>query len=43
VALRSRDAKAAEERMRDHIDAYVRYAERKYPDVLDRVIPWDGI
>jgi len=31
----------AEQRMREHIDAYERYAKRKYPGVLDRVIRWD--
>jgi GntR family transcriptional regulator, transcriptional repressor for pyruvate dehydrogenase complex len=40
-ALVSRDAAAAEERMREHIDAYVTYAERKFPEVLDEVIRWD--
>jgi hypothetical protein len=27
--------------MREHIDAYVRYAERKFPEVLDQVVRWD--
>jgi hypothetical protein len=27
--------------MREHIDAYVRYAERKFPEVLETVIRWD--
>jgi GntR family transcriptional regulator, transcriptional repressor for pyruvate dehydrogenase complex len=40
-ALRERDSGAAEDRMREHIEAYVRYAERKYPAVLGQVIPWD--
>lgn len=40
-ALKSRDPAASEERMREHIDAYVRYAQRKFPDVMDQVIRWD--
>jgi len=40
-ALRTRDPVLAERRMREHIDAYERYAKRKYPEVLDRVIRWD--
>jgi GntR family transcriptional regulator, transcriptional repressor for pyruvate dehydrogenase complex len=27
--------------MRDHINAYVKYAERKFPHVLDEIIRWD--
>ena len=27
--------------MRKHIDEYERYAQRKFPEVLDEVIPWD--
>lgn len=42
-ALRERDPVAAEARMRDHIDAYVRYVERKFPEVMDQVIRWDRI
>ena len=41
TALRLRDPDAAEDRMRDHIRAYVRYAEKKYPELLDEVIRWD--
>ena len=40
-ALRTRDPAASEQRMREHIDAYERYAKRKYPEVLDQVIRWD--
>jgi GntR family transcriptional regulator, transcriptional repressor for pyruvate dehydrogenase complex len=40
-ALTARDANASEERMREHIGAYVTYAERKFPEVLDQVIRWD--
>jgi GntR family transcriptional repressor for pyruvate dehydrogenase complex len=40
-ALQARDPDASEDRMREHIHAYVRYAERKFPEVLDEVIRWD--
>lgn len=40
-ALRTRDPAASEQRMREHIDAYERYAKRKYPEVLEQVIRWD--
>jgi GntR family transcriptional repressor for pyruvate dehydrogenase complex len=42
-ALRSRDPAVSEQRMREHIDAYERYAKRKYPEVLDQVIRWDRL
>lgn len=41
LALESRDPVASEARMRDHIEAYERYAERKFPQVLKETIPWD--
>jgi GntR family transcriptional repressor for pyruvate dehydrogenase complex len=40
-AIAAKDADAAEQRMNKHIDEYVRYAQRKFPEVLDQVIPWD--
>jgi GntR family transcriptional repressor for pyruvate dehydrogenase complex len=40
-ALKSHDPDASEARMREHIDAYVHYAERKFPEVLGQVIRWD--
>jgi GntR family transcriptional regulator, transcriptional repressor for pyruvate dehydrogenase complex len=40
-AMRSRDVDQAESLSRQHIDAYVTYAEKKFPDVLDRIIQWD--
>jgi GntR family transcriptional regulator, transcriptional repressor for pyruvate dehydrogenase complex len=27
--------------MRQHIEAYERYAERKFPHVMEATIPWD--
>src|SRR3954465_2598898 len=40
-ALKSRDPVVAGERMRRHIEEYERYAERKFPHLLDEVIPWE--
>lgn len=40
-ALEARDAEASMARMRDHIEAYERYAERKFPRVMSETIPWD--
>jgi GntR family transcriptional repressor for pyruvate dehydrogenase complex len=39
-ALASRDTEASEGAMRIHIEEYVRYAERKFPEVLDAPIVW---
>jgi len=40
-ALNSHDADLSEDRMRDHINEYVRYAERKFPELLSQVLPWN--
>lgn len=40
-AILDHDPGTAEALMRHHIDEYVDYAERKFPEVLDHVIPWD--
>jgi GntR family transcriptional regulator, transcriptional repressor for pyruvate dehydrogenase complex len=40
-ALSAHDAKAAEEHMRAHVDAYATLAERRFPEVLDRKILWE--
>jgi GntR family transcriptional regulator, transcriptional repressor for pyruvate dehydrogenase complex len=40
-AIKSGDRHASEARMREHIDEYVRHAERKFPNVLNQVIQWD--
>lgn len=40
-ALKAGDPKLSEERMREHIEAYERYAERKFPQVLKQTIPWE--
>jgi GntR family transcriptional regulator, transcriptional repressor for pyruvate dehydrogenase complex len=40
-ALRVRDKKESEARMRKHLDEYVRHAQRKFPELLDQVIQWD--
>jgi GntR family transcriptional regulator, transcriptional repressor for pyruvate dehydrogenase complex len=41
TALNNRDSEASERSMREHIEAYVRYAERKFPEVLEQVMQWD--
>jgi len=41
AALAVRDPQASLERMREHIEAYATYAQRKFPEVLDQVITWD--
>ncbi|WP_395103914.1 FadR/GntR family transcriptional regulator [Actinomadura sp. SCN-SB] len=40
-AIRAGDPVESESRMRDHIGEYVRYAEHRFPEVLDQVVPWD--
>ena len=40
-ALKARDPQESEARMREHIDAYERYAARKFPQVLKETIPWE--
>lgn len=42
-AMRRRDPDEAEGRMRAHIEAYVVYAEKKFPKMLDRLIQWDAV
>ncbi len=39
-ALEARDPEASMARMREHIQAYERYAERKFPQVMNATIPW---
>jgi GntR family transcriptional regulator, transcriptional repressor for pyruvate dehydrogenase complex len=41
LALEKRDPEASLDRMREHIDAYTRYASRKFPEVLEQTITWD--
>lgn len=42
AALAERDPEASRERMRRHIQEYTRYAEKKFPAVLDETITWDS-
>ena len=42
-AIQARDPVAAQEAMAAHIEAYMTYAERRYPDVLDQVITLDQL
>jgi GntR family transcriptional repressor for pyruvate dehydrogenase complex len=39
-ALSIRDSQASRIRMREHVDAYVTYIERKFPEAMERTIPW---
>jgi len=41
TALARRDPQASLDRMREHIEAYATYAQRKFPEVLDQIITWD--
>lgn len=40
-ALAKRDPESSEARMRDHVKEYVAYANRKFPELLERTIRWD--
>jgi GntR family transcriptional repressor for pyruvate dehydrogenase complex len=42
-AISSRDPAASAAAMTDHIDQYVRYAEKKFPDVLTAPIVWNNL
>jgi DNA-binding FadR family transcriptional regulator len=42
-ALTERNPQLAEARMREHIEAYMTYAQRKFPEVMDKVIRWDRL
>jgi DNA-binding FadR family transcriptional regulator len=43
AAIARRDGGAAEERMREHIEAYARYARRRFPDLLEQTVTWDRL
>jgi DNA-binding FadR family transcriptional regulator len=43
AAIERHDAAAAGERMREHIEAYSRYAQRKFPEILGQTITWDRL
>jgi GntR family transcriptional repressor for pyruvate dehydrogenase complex len=40
-ALSARDGQASHDLMRDHLSAYSDYLEARYPEVLERIIPWE--
>lgn len=42
-ALERKDPAGSEARMREHIDAYVKFANRRYPDLLEQVVAWDRV
>jgi DNA-binding FadR family transcriptional regulator len=41
TALAKHDPVASEDRMREHIEAYTRYAQKKFPEMLSQTITWD--
>ena len=41
-ALSTGDGDMSEDRMLDHINEYVKYVERRFPEVLDQVLPWNN-
>jgi DNA-binding FadR family transcriptional regulator len=43
AAIARHDAAAAGERMREHIEAYARHAQRRFPEILDQTITWDRL
>jgi DNA-binding FadR family transcriptional regulator len=43
AALAKHDPEASEQRMREHIEAYTTYAQKKYPEVLGQTITWDRL
>jgi DNA-binding FadR family transcriptional regulator len=43
AALAKHDPQASEERMREHIEAYTKYAQKKFPNVLGQTITWDRL
>jgi GntR family transcriptional repressor for pyruvate dehydrogenase complex len=43
TALAAHDPVASEQRMREHIEAYTTYAQKKFPEVLGQTISWDRL
>jgi DNA-binding FadR family transcriptional regulator len=43
AAVARHDAAAAGERMREHMEEYSRYAQRKFPEILDQTVTWDRL
>jgi DNA-binding FadR family transcriptional regulator len=42
-ALAKRDEHTSWQLMRDHIDSFASYAQRKFPEVLDQTVTWDWL
>jgi GntR family transcriptional repressor for pyruvate dehydrogenase complex len=42
-ALAKHDAAASQDRMREHIEAYTQYAQKKFPELLSQTITWDRL
>ena len=43
AAIARRDPAGAQASMREHIEAYSRFTQRKFPEVLDQTITWDRL
>ena len=43
AAIARHDVAAAGERMREHIEAYSRHAQRKVPEILEQTVTWDRL
>jgi DNA-binding FadR family transcriptional regulator len=43
AAIARHDAAASAERMQEHIEAYSRYAQRKFPEIMEQTITWDRL
>jgi GntR family transcriptional regulator, transcriptional repressor for pyruvate dehydrogenase complex len=43
AAIAGHDGGLAGERMREHIEAYARYARRRFPDLLAQTVTWDRL
>ena len=43
AAIARHDPAAAGDRMREHIEGYVQYAQRRFPEILDQTIIWDRL
>jgi GntR family transcriptional regulator, transcriptional repressor for pyruvate dehydrogenase complex len=43
AAIARHDGPGAADRMREHIEAYARFARRRFPEILDQTITWDRL
>ena len=42
-AIAQHNTAASAERMREHIEAYARYAQHRFPEIMDQMITWDRL